>query len=221
MTFLDVIRNRQSVRAFLNKPVTQETLIQLLETARFAPSGVNTQPWQVAVLGQQTMQAITKDYLLAKDNQEADCPDYQYYPLEWREPYLQRRRACGLALYSAVGITKDDHVRRKEQWYKNYSFFGAPVGLMILMDGHLETGAWLDTGMFIQTLLLTARALGLETCPQAALSERPDIIRKHLQLSTELKVVCGIALGYADWSNPINQYRTTRESVDNFTFWYK
>ncbi len=221
MTFLEVIRNRQSVRAFLQKPVTQETLTQLLETARFAPSGVNTQPWQIAVLGPQTMSGITEDYIRAKDNQEPDCPDYQYYPLAWREPYLQRRRACGLALYSAVGITKEDSVRRKEQWYKNYSFFGAPVGLMILIDSHLETGSWLDTGMFIQTLLLTARALGLETCPQAALSERPDIIRKHLKLRPELKVVCGIALGYADWSNPINQYRTEREPVESFTSWYK
>ncbi len=221
MTLLEVIRNRQSVRAFLKKPVTQEVLIQLLEAARFSPSGVNTQPWRVAVLGQQTMNAITDDYIRAKDNQEPDCPDYQYYPLEWREPYLQRRRACGLALYSAAGITKEDSVRRKEQWYKNYSFFGAPVGLMILIDSYLETGSWLDTGMFIQTLLLAARALGLETCPQAALSERPDIIRKHLKLTAELKVVCGIALGYADWSDPINQYRTEREPVEAFASWYE
>jgi nitroreductase len=221
MNFLEIIHNRQSVRAFLKKPVAQETLIQLLEVARFAPSGVNTQPWRVAVLGQKARQAIAQDYIAAKEAQEPDCPDYQYYPKEWIEPYLQRRRACGLALYSALHIAKEDAVRRKEQWYKNYSFFGAPAGLMILIDSRLETGSWLDTGMFIQTILLAARGLGLEACPQAALSERPDIIRKHLNLSTELKVVCGIALGYADWSDPINQYRTEREPIEVFTTWHE
>lgn len=79
----------------------------------------------------------------------------------------------------------------------------------------------MDMGMFIQNVMLAARGFGLETCPQAALAEYPDIIRKNLQLPEDQHIVCGMAMGYADWSHPINQYRTQREMVDSFTVWYE
>lgn len=218
---LSAIRNRQSIRAFLPKLVSQKVITKILDVARFAPSGVNTQPWKVAVLGPIHRQQISTSILQALEEGVSQHPDYQYYPTEWNEPYKSRRMACGLALYGALGIQKEDTKRRKDQWHRNYFFFDAPVALIFYIDAKLCKGSWMDMGMFIQNVMLAARGFGLETCPQAALAEYPDIIRKNLQLPEDQHIVCGMAMGYADWSHPINQYRTQREMVDSFTVWYE
>lgn len=221
MELLSSIRERRSVRAFLNTPVSDTIIQKILDTARWAPSGVNTQPWKVAVLGQKTRATLSEQILHAREASIPEDPDYHYYPTEWREPYKSRRKACGLALYGSLKIAIDETEKRKIQWYKNYIFFGAPAALMILIDKDLTTGAWLDLGMFIQNIMLAAKGYGLETCPQASLAEYPNIVRKVLSLSDQHFVVCGMAVGYADWSHPVNQYRTTREPVENFTQWYE
>jgi nitroreductase len=218
---LAIIRDRRSVRAFLDKPVSQELVKQVLETAKWAPSGVNTQPWHVAVLGPVARHAIGSAIIDARNKAIPEDPDYHYYPDNWVEPYKSRRKACGLALYGALNIDKDDLERRKQQWYRNYAFFNAPVGLIFYLDKTLCKGSWMDMGMFIQNVMLAARAVGLETCPQAALAEYPNIIRQTLTLSEDYHIVCGMALGYADWTDPVNSYRTERENVENFTKWYE
>lgn len=220
MDAVTAIRDRRSVRAFLNKTVSEQQIKTLLDIARWAPSGVNTQPWQVAVLGPQTRQAIGQAIIALRESKTPDNPDYHYYPEEWFEPYKARRKACGLKLYSALGIEVHDGEERKKQWYRNYTFFDAPVAFIFHIDASLQTGSWMDCAMFIQNLMLAARAMGLETCPQAALAEYPQVIREALQLTIEHKIICGLALGYADWSHPINQYRTEREAVEAFTTWY-
>lgn len=219
MDILDAIKNRASVRAYLNKPVPKELVIQLLDIAKYAPSGVNTQPWQVTIVGEQSKKIIAEQIIFAKESGVSENPDYPYYPKTWVEPYKSRRKACGVALYGALNIRIEETERRKAAWYRNYSFFDAPLALIIHIDKALEIGSWLDTGMFIQNILLTARGLGLESCPQAALAEYPDIIRKVLDIPPSQQIVCGIAIGYADWSAPINHYRTTRESIDIFSRW--
>lgn len=215
------IKNRFSARAFLDKPVARETVYALLEQARWAPSGVNTQPWQVAVVEGDTLRALSESLLEARHLNLAPQPDYIYYPKTWVEPYAERRKACGLALYSALGIPKSDTAQRLHQWNLNYRCFGAPVALIIHLDRHLEKGSWLDTGFFIQNILLAATAQGLATCPQAALAEYPDRVRNLLQLSDSRVIVCGIALGYPDPLHPANQYRTERVAVEAFTTWYR
>jgi nitroreductase len=217
---ITAIRDRQSVRAFIEKDVPKELLTKILDTARFAPSGVNTQPWQVAVLGPKHRQVISQAIIEARDKQIPENPDYHYYPDEWFEPYKSRRKACGLALYSALDIQINETEKRKKQWYRNYSFFDAPLALIFYLDGRLCKGSWMDMGMFIQNVMICARAVGLETCPQAALAEYPNIIRKHLNIPDSMHIVCGMAMGYADWSHPINQYRTTREDVESFTVFH-
>lgn len=220
LDILQAIRDRRSVRAFLNKPVSNDLIEAILEVARFAPSGVNTQPWQVAVIGPRHRQLITTDIIQAREQGVPENPDYEYYPKTWFEPFKERRKACGLALYSALNISKDDLEKRKQQWFRNYAFFEAPAALICYLDGRLCKGSWMDTGMFLQNIMLAARHFGLETCPQAALAEYPDIIRRHLAISADYHIVCGMALGYADWSNPINQYRTAREEISTFTTWH-
>jgi nitroreductase len=216
---LEAIRHRQSVRAFLDKEVPESLITQILEVAKYAPSGVNTQPWQVACLGPNTRTKISNEIIALREQNVSENPDYQYYPTDWQEPFKSRRKACGMALYGALHIDYHDKVRRKEQWYKNYYFFNAPCALIFYLESHLCKGSWMDMGMFLQNVMLSARGHGLETCPQAALAEYPDVIRKHLNLPDTYHIVCGMALGYADWNDPVNQYQTAREPIESFLKW--
>jgi nitroreductase len=221
MDVLEAIKSRQCIRAFLDKPVSDNVIRKILDAARFAPSGVNTQPWHVAVLRGNTLSTLGDRILDARAAAVADNPDYQYYPDEFFEPYKSRRKACGLALYGALHINKEDTERRLEQWNKNYRFFGAPVGMIVYMDRRVQTGSWMDLGMFMQNILVAAREFDLGTCPQAALAEHPDIVRQVLNLEKQYAIACGIAIGYPDMSKAVNQYRTERLAVDEFTKWYE
>lgn len=216
---LGLIRDRRSVRAFLDTPIPRSTIKSIVEAARWAPSGVNTQPWNVISVGEKSRYEISKQILLAIENQQPKNPDYQYYPDEWFEPYKQRRKDCGMALYGALNIQKEDVVKCKEQWLKNYYFFHAPAALIFYIDKNLCQGSWLDFGMFLQNIMLASRTFNLETCPQAALAEYPDIIRSVLGINEQFHIVCGMALGYEDKSNPVNQYRTQREPIESFFRW--
>lgn len=221
MNLDDAIRHRKSTRAFLDKAVPRETVEQILELARWAPSGVNTQPWQVCVVQGEVKQRLGEAIIAARDSGQKENPDYQYYPREWVSPYKERRKDCGLTMYQALGIGREDRDKQKAAWYRNYRFFDAPVGLLFLIDAQLEKGSWLDLGMFIQNVMLAARGQGLETCPQASLAEYPDIVRDQLALAADQLVVCGMALGYADPEQPVNQYRLDRLPVEAFTHWYE
>ena len=217
MDIITAIKDRRSVRAFLPKPVPQNTVLEILEAAKFAPSGVNTQPWHVIIVTGNYIQKIGDEIVKAREKNVTENPDYHYYPTEWVDPYKSRRKACGLALYSAVNITLEETEARKAQWYRNYYFFGAPVGLLFFVDAKLKKGSWVDMGLFIENVMLAARSFGLETCPQASLAEYPDIVRKITEVPKTKSLICGMAMGFADWQHPINQYRTTRESVATFT----
>ncbi len=213
----NAIKGRHSTRAFLDKPVSREIICQILDIARFAPSGVNTQPWQVIAVTAEYQKRIGDAIIQARDNGIPENPDYNYYPTEWFEPYKSRRKACGLALYSSLQIEMQEKEKRKVAWYRNYHFFGAPAGLLFFLDSNLEKGSWIDMGFFIGNVMLAAREFGLETCPQAALAEYPDLVRGIVGVPKERALVCGMALGYEDKAQPINQYRTTREPVGAFT----
>lgn len=220
MDVLEAIKGRTSTRAFLKMEVSENTVRKILDTARWSPSGVNSQPWQVAVTAGETKRIIGDRIIAAFENGQRGNPDYKYYADRFPEPYRSRQVACGVALYGALGIQREDKERRREQWIKNYHGFDAPIELFLFIDEALEKGSWLDTGMFIQSIMLAARAFGLETCPQAALSEYPDIVRDVLDIPNSLHLVCGIAVGYPESGDPVNNYRTDREEVDTFTRWY-
>lgn len=220
MNVIEAIKGRASVRAYLDRPVDRELVEEVLGAARWAPSGVNTQPWHVRVVMGETKRRIGDAIVQARRDEVKPDPDYKYYADHFKEPYRSRRHACGYALYGALGIQRDDLQRRTEQWMKNYYGFGAPVELFIFIDAELEKGSWLDIGMFIQNIMLAARGYGLETCPQAALSDYPAIVRNILSVPESLSLVCGVAMGYADWNDPVNKYRTERVAVNSFTEWH-
>lgn len=214
------ITSRRSVRAFLPTPVPRQTIEDILQVAARAPSGTNTQPWQVHVLTGAAKQALSKDILAAYDDPAARAThteEYAYYPTEWKSPYIDRRRKVGWDLYSMLGIGKTDKDRMHAQHARNYAFFDAPVGLMFTIDRVLQQGSWLDYGMFLQSVMVAARGRGLHTCPQAAFMQFHRIIAQHLNLPDAQMLVCGMSLGYADTAAVANQLVTEREPVAGFT----
>lgn len=217
MNVTEALQKRKSIRAFLSKEISQEQILRIMDAAKYTPSGVNTQPWQVVAISGGKKAELQKLIESAFNRGEKGEMDYRYYPLKWSEPYKSRRMACGLQLYSVLEISRQDKERRLEQWAANFRAFDAPVMLLFFMDSSLETGSYMDYGMFLQSVMLTAVEEGLATCPQAALGEYPKIVKKFLGYPDESILICGMALGYEDTEAIINSYRTPREPADSFT----
>ncbi|MDR2164412.1 MAG: nitroreductase [Zoogloeaceae bacterium] len=213
----EAIRSRRSIRRFLPAPVPRETLEALLELAARAPSGTNVQPWKVYALAGSAREALSSAILEDYASGRKAEREFDYYPREWSEPWLSRRRKVGLGLYQLLGIAKGDKERMTEQTGRNYRFFDAPVGLILTMNRQLGRGMFLDYGIFIGNFITAARSLGLDTCVQAAFADYPETIRKTLGIGAEEIIVCGIALGHADPDAPENQLVTEREPVAAFT----
>lgn len=220
------ITSRMSARAFTQQKVSRELITEILQVASRAPSGTNTQPWKVYVL-----QGATRDSLVDKvcaaheamrgnpDVAKQYTEQYDYYPAQWVSPYIDRRRENGWSLYGLLGIGKADKDRMHEQQQRNFKFFDAPVGLMFTIDPIMGRGSLFDYGMFVQNIMLAARARGLHTCPQAAWNGFHSIILPHIGAGEGEMMVCGMALGYADESDKVNTLVTPRVPVNEFTHW--
>ncbi len=216
----DAICSRHSIRAYLSTPVPRETIEDILHVAARAPSGTNTQPWKVHVLTGAAKQRLSTAIRAAFDDPEERAKhseEYAYYPTQWASPYIDRRRKVGWDLYGLLGIGKTDKARMHEQHGRNYAFFDAPVGLIFTIDRVMQQGSWLDYGMFLQNIMVAARARGLDTCPQAAFTQFHRIIEAQLGLAADEMVVCGMSLGHADPAAIENTLITEREPVQGFT----
>jgi len=219
MSFSSLIRKRKSCRAYTQQAVDLGVIRSLLETAKWAPSGVNHQPTKVAILGPETRARLSKALVEKFDAGVISNPDYEYCPDSWSETYKNRRKTCGRALYHSLGVSLEDFEGKKRHKRRNYDFFEAPVGLIVFIEKYMPKGSWLDVGLFIQNFLLAAEDMGLATCAQASFAEYPDVVREVLDL-IGVDIVCGIAVGYEDLTHSLNSYRTEREVIDNFTRWY-
>ncbi|MEN9384465.1 MAG: hypothetical protein RL323_1608 [Pseudomonadota bacterium] len=220
------ITGRMSVRAFLPKPVPKDLIAHLLSVASRAPSGTNTQPWKVYVL-----QGAARDNLVQKvcaaQDAVRDNPalageyvdSYDYYPEKWVSPFIDRRRENGWGLYGLLGITKGDKDKMYAQHQRNFKLFDAPVGIMLTIDRVMGRGSLVDAGMFLQNIMVAARAHGLDTCPQAAWNTYAKIIMPLIGAPDNEMLVCGMALGYADPADKVNTFITPREPVASFTTW--
>ncbi len=220
MNVSEALTTRKSTRAFITKSVDKAVIDRILTAARHAPSGTNTQPWQVAVVTGEKKNQLCQELEAAFRNKVERKMDYHYYPEEWVDPYKSRRKACGLQMYSTLSITREDKQRQLDQWAANYRAFDAPVMLLFFMDGIMETGSFLDYGLFLQSVMLMAVEEGLATCPQAALGEFPAIVKSSLGYPENSILLCGMALGYEDKDALVNSYRTPREEVDTFTRYF-
>lgn len=226
VTIQQAMDSRMSARAFTQQAVSKETITDILHLASRSPSGTNTQPWKVYVLqGESRNSLVTKvcaahDEIRAHPEKAADYREaYDYYPEKWVSPYIDRRRENGWSLYGLLGIGKADKDKMHLQHQRNYKFFDAPVGLMFTLDKVMGRGSLVDYGMFLQSVMLAARAHGLHTCPQAAWNGFATIILQHIGAGPDEMLVCGMALGYADDQDIVNTFRTPRETVASFTHW--
>jgi nitroreductase len=222
MDVFTAISGRRSIRAFDgDRGVSEQQLRELLSVAARAPSGSNIQPWHVYVVTGARKAAITEACEARFLSGDEGCSEYHYYPQVWRQPYIGRRRETGFGLYGLLGIERHDEEAVRAYRVQNYQFFGAPVGLFFTIDRDMEQGSWLDYGMFLQSLMIAARAAGLETCPQAAFCPYHDSVMPLLNAPTEQMLVCGMSLGYAQPEAMINAYETGRLHVDEFTTFFK
>jgi nitroreductase len=222
MDVFEAIYSRRSVRGYLQKPVARETLERIMVAAARAPSGTNMQPWRVYVVSGRAKEALisdVKETRVREPHRERAKPpagEYEYNPEPLFEPYGSRRRKLGWDLYRLHGVAHGDRIASWEVAGRNFEFFGAPVGMIFSIDRKLQAGSWLDYGMFIQTLMLSARSHGLDTCAQAAWRHYHDVVRKHLEIPENELVVCGLSLGYADDKAIANQLRSEREPLELF-----
>ena len=217
-TVEEAILSRRSVRAFKKDPVPRALVEEILTIASRAPSGTNVQPWKVRVLAGEVRDKLSRAMVeaYAEKGEAGFKPPYNYYPVNWREPYLARRRKVGWDLYGLLGLSRDNKVGMAKQHARNFMFFDAPVGLIFTLDADLELGSWLDYGMFLENVMLAARGKGLDTCPQAAISNAHEILRTELSIPASESIVCGMSLGYAHPDAIENGLVTVREPVGKF-----
>jgi nitroreductase len=217
MNVTDAILSRVSCRAFLDTPVAPETLSDILDVARHAPSGGNLQPWRVHVLAGGPLRdfvALIRSKLPSLPQGEGT--EYPVYPPNLKEPYRSRRFQCGEDLYATIGIGREDKPRRLAQFARNYEFFGAPAAMFFVIDRIMGADQWADVGMFMQNVMLLARERGLHTCPQEAWASWHRSVTEFLGLPPEHMLFCGLAIGYRDDSAPINSLRTARAPLEEF-----
>ncbi|MGE0282373.1 MAG: nitroreductase [Rhizobiaceae bacterium] len=213
----EAIGSRRSVRAFLPEPVDDATIRDILEVSSRAPSGTNMQPWKVYVAKGETLKAISDAILNSGIRAEKiEWDEYKYYPDQFFEPYLTRRRTVGFGLYNALGIGRREVERMRAQHDRNFVFFDAPVGMLFTIDRRLNQGSWVDLGMFLQNIMVAARGRGLHTCPQAAFAPYHKQIRPILGMADEEMLVCGMSIGYEDPTKPENQFRTERAPLEDW-----
>jgi nitroreductase len=220
------IASRMSIRSYLERPVERDKIEHILQLASRAPSGTNTQPWRVYVLQGESRQTLV-DRVCAAHDAIRDQPElaqqykeeYDYYPTQWKDPYLARRRENGWGLYGLLGIERGQKDKMHAQHQRNFRFFDAPVGLIFTMDRSLGRGSLLDYGMFLQNVMLAARAQGLHTCPQAAWNDYHSIVLPHIGAGAGEMMVCGMSLGYADRDARVNGFYTPRDPIAAVTNW--
>jgi nitroreductase len=218
MTVTDALRARTSIREFLPTPLPESTVREILDVARWAPSGGNLQPWKVIAVAGDERDAVTE---LAKrvlsENPTGEATDFPVYPEKLWEPYRTRRYDLGEAMYELLEIPRADKMARLMRFARNYEFFGAPVGLFFVIDRRMGHGQWAHLGMFMQSIALVAIERGVSSCMQEAWAAVRRSLGAHFGLSDDEVLYCGMSLGYADTSQPVNELRSERASVDEFT----
>ena len=220
-TVSEAIKKRHSARAFTDRDVDIDTVKSIIQIAKQSPSGVNTQPWNVYVLSGDARDKLVNEATSRYDQGKMDGQEYLVYPKEMPDWYKERRRAVGWAMYGAIGIEKGDTEKMMAQGRKNYEFFGAPVGIFITVKNCVGPNGWGHVGHFIQNVCLLAIENGLATCLQEAWAELPKLVREHVNYHEDETLWCGIALGYEDETDPVNQFRTEREDLENFSKFFK
>lgn len=214
--FSQLVTDRQSVRAYLPKPVPDSVLRAVLTSARCAPSASNLQPGSFLLVQGAAREQLSSNLVEAWRNKQQEVEDYTSCPQPMPMTLKRRQAASAQALYGALGITREDRSGRDDQFERNFKFFDAPVALVVTIGRDFGSGSYLDLGMAMYGLMLAAQSHGLATCAIGALASYPNLVRRSLQLDAQCAVVCGLALGYADTAAPVNRTSTTRCEINDY-----
>ncbi|MEX0840088.1 MAG: nitroreductase [Parvibaculum sp.] len=212
----DAIKARKSVRAFKADPVPLSLVAEILEVARLSPSGTNIQPWKVHVAAGEVRARLEAEVLAHRETDPADKAAEFPRTSKRKEPYTTRMRTLGKEMYGLIGIPKGDQAANWAQWGRNYRFFDAPVGLIFTIDKDLDAMSFIDIGIFMQSIMLAAKARGLDTCSQGAWNNFWSVTRRVLAVPDDEYIICGMSLGYADETAPVNTLVSEREPLESF-----
>jgi nitroreductase len=217
MNVTEAVRSRHSIRAFLDRPVPESVLRDVLETAARAPSGGNLQPWRIyAVSGAPLADFKAKMAERLKTNPSPDPLEYHVYPENLWEPHRTWRFRVGEEMYGLVGISREHKAERLRWFQHNYEFFGAPAALFAYLDKRMGPPQWSDMGMYLQTVMLLLREKGLDSCPQECWSMYSAMVREFVKAPPEMMLFCGMAIGYRNDAAPVNSLVTERAPLDEF-----
>jgi nitroreductase len=211
MNVSEALKARISIRAFKPDPVPEALVREILDVARYAPSGGNLQAWKVIAVAGAERDAVAA---LARANLPGVEDDKPVYPANLWEPYRSRRFKVGEDMYALLGIAREDRPARLMHVAQNFDFFGAPVGLFFVIETGMGHGQWAHLGMFMQSVALAATERGLGSCMQEAWARMRAPLHAHFGLAQNEMIYCGMALGYADMTKPVNTLRSDRASVD-------
>ena len=212
-----LLAERHSCRGFRPEPVPRATIEGILALAQRTASWCNAQPWQVHALSHAATERL-REALVAHAKAHPPQPDIAF-PAEYLGMYLERRRACGLQLYSATGVQRGDKPAAERQWLENYRLFGAPHLAIVTTHAPLGTYGAIDCGAYVQNFMLAACALGVASIAQAAQAAVAGFWREQLALPDDRQVVCGIAFGHEDAAHPANTFRTARAELAQAVHW--
>jgi nitroreductase len=216
MTLDEVLQQRRSIRAFRPDPIPRDVVEDILRAAARAPSGTNIQPWKIHVAAGEVRETLEREVMAHRETDPADV--HAEFPRMNRrkEPYVSRMRKLGKEMYGLIGIPKGDHAANWRQWGRNFQFFGAPVGLIVTIDKDLDVMSYFDTGTFVMAIMLAAKARGLDTCAQGAWNNYWTVTRRVLRVPEDEYIVCGVSLGWADETEPVNTLVSEREPLESF-----
>jgi nitroreductase len=212
----DALLQRRSARAFRPDPVPRALIEEILTIASRAPSGTNVQPWKIHVVAGEVRKRLEREVLAHRETEPHDTTAEFPRTSKRKEPYVSRMRKLGKDMYTLLEVPRGDAGANWRQWGRNYQFFDAPVGLILTIDKDLDSMSFLDTGMFALAIMLAAKARGLDTCAQGAWNNYWTVTRRVLGVPDDQYVVCGISLGYADETAPVNTLTSEREPLDAF-----
>ena len=211
---------RYSVRAFTPNPVEPDKLLRALDYARYAASSKNMQPWQIAICQGDTLKKLSTQLIDAVYNGLQPVKEMGESGTRIPDLYMQRARECGFSLFQHKSIARDDTKARLDHWAENYRFFGASTVIFFYYDTKLPAHCLIDMGIFLERLMQGLANEGLSSCPQASLVSFPDIIKENLAMETHLDPIFGLSIGYEDKKNHVNDFRTSKLEIADFTTWF-
>ncbi len=213
----EAVASRRSVRGFLPDPVDPALIRRVLERAARAPSGGNLQPWHIDVVAGEPLAELKAIMATrTRENPGGEPAEYDIYPKELDTKHKAYRFEVGEDLYGALGIPREEKLKRLMWFARNFQFFGAPLALFTSIDRRMGPPQWSDLGMFLQTVMLLLREEELDSCAQECWAVYPQTIGAFLKLPPERMLFCGMAIGFADPAEPANSVRTRRAALDDF-----